>query len=139
LNGKNLTIYSQNQTIISEIELKIDSTQIQAMNFGVDNSLFLIDNNSTITVFTTQLNCSGDYTYQKGYCLCERNFVDQKNGTCACLWPFTLNESNCECQRNFVDQKDGTCACLWPFTLNGKDCECSKNFIEETDGTCACL
>jgi hypothetical protein len=88
--------------MISEIELQIDSNQIQAMNFGVNNSLFLIDNNSTVTVFTTQLICSGDYKYQKGYCLCERNFFDKKNGTCACLSPFILNGSNCQCDKNFV-------------------------------------
>jgi hypothetical protein len=70
LNGKQLEIYDQNQAMIDQIELQLTNTTIKAMNFGINDTLFLIDNDSTVTIFTNQVNCSHGYTNQKGYCLC---------------------------------------------------------------------
>ena len=112
LNNNNLDIYDQNQTIVNKIELEIESTQIQAINFGVNNSFYLIDNNSTVTVFLNE-NCSHGYTNQKGYCLCLRQYAEP---------------SKCQCYPNFVDQEDATCACLTPFVLNGDRCDCVEGW-----------
>jgi hypothetical protein len=75
LSNKSLEIYDQHQKIVTQIELQLKGSQIQAMNFGIYNSVFLIDSNSMVTVFLNE-NCSHGYTNQKGYCLCLRQYAE---------------------------------------------------------------